>query len=457
MNPSNFFLNPQQMADVREDQYWPKPPAIVGDNLASQAYTDERGNPIQMPEQQIYAGLQVVSIDQGTEGIPVIQDDNGDYWCRYLDPQRFATQDSVDDATILMKLDSEGEELVEGQFCLGVYVGTGLGGYRRLKMVVPGNVQTEELFDVTLTTREDYSDDPDNPTYQYGWTFPDDSEGGVLQARVEVTQTQTADGLNPDIFTIEVIGATGAGYRLIDDLVSTDSIPFDSDAAAIEAELTDFTVTGTYPSFEATGIDALEHTLTANSAFLEPTVSTHPARFLNLSTPMCVPVNIWLKVTNETTDGTDPTPVYKTAWSNGNGCCGVLGGIDVKELPDYPGTPTPEIVLTPSGSSVGPWTLVITNGDTGTYQITVLDESNPTAGTTVYDNAAGACPELGSDFVVTVNEDCSCNIAGDGETSYELLAYGAKLRAYPPEPFLRVGADGCFKFDAPVRCTPTCG
>lgn len=154
------------------------------------------------------------------------------------------------------------------------------------------------IFPATLTDRA-LSDGE----YTFAWTdntWLDDgtigvgSRSGTLPARVDIVQTQIADGLNPDIYTIDVVGATSATYKLIDAGTPTTDIAYNAAHATIEAALTHFTVAGTYPSFTATGTTGTTHTLTADVSLLKPSIGHYEARFDNRDVPRQVPVNVKL-------------------------------------------------------------------------------------------------------------------------------------------------------------------
>lgn len=147
------------------------------------------------------------------------------------------------------------------------------------------------------------------------------TQGSTLTGKLPVdivrVHTQTADGLNPDIWTIKVIGSTGGSYTLQEDGGSlTADIAYDANDAAINALLSVFTcATSTATSLGETtythvftSTDAAGHSITLASASdspLEPVNPDRPAVFRN-NVPMDVPVHVHL----EKAAGTKPSVTF---------------------------------------------------------------------------------------------------------------------------------------------------
>ncbi len=152
--PLNFFPTPQQQKDMRGMQFRPLPANPVAGFGSGQSMLDADGKPIVISEQQAYFHVQVVkvNINPTTSDFGDIQDDAGNYWVRLLTPWLLSSDDD-DDASnapqALMLLDAYGQELVEGQYALGMLWGTGAPyGHPLLKLVLPGNT-VPALIEVT--------------------------------------------------------------------------------------------------------------------------------------------------------------------------------------------------------------------------------------------------------------------------------------------------------------------
>lgn len=405
---------------------------------------------------------------------------------------------------------------------------------------------SEELFRANLNRRMLI-----DSVYEYAWTPPgDDSDTdsgktGALPADPQIVHTQTADGLNPDIHTLTLVGATGGTFTLTDSGGSpTTAIAYNASHSTVQGLLTNFTVTGSgtvADPYVFTGTDASSHTLTIDGTDLTPTSPNSAAQFLNGDVGMAVPVIVWLKLTSGTppsvdlatfqnadssskpmifqftlkdvtsgfftgkfdggtasapiqwnasasdietaltsllactVTGTTPGPFkvtvtadnsthtfaidnsgligdaeYFVAWSNGNLCTAAIGGCEPTLMPGYTGPPaqsTITVSVSPTGSSVGPWTISFANAASGNYQV-VVDGGSPVS------TAYGTAPSL-SGLTVTTNPDGSYHVAGDGTTSHTITVFGAQLRNtfVPDQVVVILGSTGCVKLEPIGDCS----
>lgn len=115
--------------------------------------------------------------------------------------------------------------------------------------------------------------------------------------------------------------------------------------------------------------------------------------------------------------------VYEVIWSNPTTCC-IWGGVDLAALEDFTDAPDITATISPSGSSVGPWTITITGADSGFYDITA-DGGDPVS------TAFGSCPTIAG-FTSMLNPDGTCTVTGDG-MAHTLVMYKARLRSHPPK------------------------
>lgn len=127
----------------------------------------------------------------------------------------------------------------------------------------------------------------------------------------------------------------------------------------------------------------------------------------------------------------------------GDACTGPLGGIDPTSIAGWTGPPVPTIAILPTGSSVGPWTLTITNATGGNYDI-VFDGGSPVG------KAWNAAPVL-TGITVSVIGTTTWLLTGDGTTSHTILAYGGRLRSSDPDYGVTVSG-GCAKLEPIGDC-----
>lgn len=191
------------------------------------------------------------------------------------------------------------DETITDGWCLGVK-----DKYGQWIAVPLGTPPGNDFFKANLTDR--YEKTPDD--FVYAWNDPDDSENsGTLPAKAVLVHTQTADTLNPEIYTLTIVGATSKTFTLTEDINGTASgdgtptvpIVWDASAATVQALLVNFTVTGSGTKadpYVITGKDGNIHGLTADSSGLVPQVSHSPARFLNSATAMAFPMEVWLRL-----------------------------------------------------------------------------------------------------------------------------------------------------------------
>lgn len=317
--PDNFFLNPYQQSEVRRDQYFPATPPLGGSEWGS-SFTDYRGNSLAMGAMETQYLCRVFADEDGN-----IQDSNN-YYRVYKIDQWFGVGDL--DLLCEMRLDSS-EDLEEGDEVLTILSGISMDspdedddGFFLCKEIL-FNTPPLKPFHVTLTDRDTGSIDlcdEETDCYQYAWSNCD-TVGGTLPAEILLGREQTADGLNPTIYTMMLVGFTGGTYTLTEDGGSpTSDIDYNADAATIEGLLSEFTVTGTYPDFTLTGVDSSDHTITADTTNSKPKNAHSPAVFLNCDTPMCYPVDVYLQlrsgqnprvsiyVSQDAEPGPDPPP-----------------------------------------------------------------------------------------------------------------------------------------------------
>lgn len=152
-----------------------------------------------------------------------------------------------------------------------------------------------EFFEVTVNDRQEVSG-----TWSYGWVgIVDSSKTGTLPATAVFVHVQTSDGLNPDIYTLALKGATaGSTFTLADPSTPTSAIAYDASASTVQALLTNFTVSGdgtVATPYTFTGNDGSSHALIVDGSGLLPTVSHSPLVFSN-NNPMDVPVNCWARL-----------------------------------------------------------------------------------------------------------------------------------------------------------------
>lgn len=422
------------------------------------------------------------------------------------------------------------------------------GGANGLVNAMPTYGNAPQPFPATLTRRQllggkyIYGGTIDSYSYDPS-TFETQTQGsdsfGTLPAEIQTPiHTQTSDGLNPDIWTIKVIGATGGQDTFTETYTggphTTAAENYDATDTTINGVLTKFTVASTTVgdtrTYVFTSTDATDTRSIAITSYtgnpLTPEHPHYPAAFRN-NVAMDVPVAVHLlyaagenaSVTYQVTQAADGTSVpevgilavlngrdgtftikilpgdtpqtikwndthaniqtaisalghsstvtgsdggpwtitysdftahgliiddtltigttwYIVFWSNGNDCTGGIGGLYAPSITGYTGPPAPTISVTPTGSSVGPWTIIITNATSGNYQVIATGGATGTS-----DQAWNVAPSGFSGITVSTLATGIYLLTGNGSTSYTFVVKGAKLRSsdYDYAPFIAGG------------------
>lgn len=277
MNPLNFFLNPNQLAEVRRDQYFPAMPSGVGGTwgLTQQDY---RGNSYNLAPADNQILVQIIANDDDE-----IKDSNNYYLCKKID-QWFGV--SGGDIDCEMRLQSDAD-LNEGDEVFGVISGIVSespnpddDGAHLVKEIIVAQQSSDHFWaEIIGQARNCNGDDvttgyrwrPASPLPCCGW---DDSadEVSVNGTLAEVAIISSGDGIStPASWDVSFTRPPTFGTWLI----SLDGVPYaplqwDISAADLQAMLPDVAVSLTAGVYSITSDNYDSRSLVAVSLTLEP-------------------------------------------------------------------------------------------------------------------------------------------------------------------------------------------
>lgn len=260
------------------------------------------------------------------------------------------------------------------------------GGANGLVNAMPTYGSSKPLIPATLTRRITW----DAGVYLYAYTKDSydvgevqtqGSSSGTLPAEIQApVHTQTQDGLNPDIWTIKVIGADGGKQTFTETYTggphTTAAVAWNANDATINGVLTKFTVAS------STSGDTITHVFTSTDATDARTVT----------------------INSYTSDPLTPEkPHYPAAFRN-NVAMDVPVAVHLLEAAGEAATVTYEVTQVANGlsaSEIG--ILSVLNGRDGTFDLQILktDTSQTVKWNDTHANVQAAITALGVSSTVT--------------------------------------------------------